>query len=117
MDDFGPPFVRSLRISASTASARASGSGGHGARILQAPPNHAHGVGRTDPVRVLPGLSDRPVDQAPHGAVREHQPVDLLKDQVRRLVPQRGSCNSFVTLRRLPPAITFLTARIHGSSG
>ena len=83
--------ARSSRISASTASARASGSGGNGVRILQAPPSHAHGVGGTDPVRVLPGLSGRPADQAPHGAVREHQPVDLPKDQIRRLAPQRGS--------------------------
>ena len=51
--------ARSSRTSASTASARASGSGGNDARILQAPADHAHGVDEADPVRVLPGLYGR----------------------------------------------------------
>ena len=54
--------VGSSRISASTASTRASGSGGNRARILQVPVDHAHDVDEADPVRVLPGVSDRPVD-------------------------------------------------------
>ena len=48
MDDLALPFVRFPGRRASTAAARASGSGGSGTRVLQAPPDRTHGMGGAD---------------------------------------------------------------------
>ena len=41
--------------------------------------------------RSLPGLLGGLVDQAAHGVVGEHQPVDLLADQIGRFAAQGGA--------------------------
>ena len=82
---------------------------GNGARILQVPADHAHGVDEADLVQILQGLSGRPVDQAPHGVMREHQLVDLLEDQIRGLAPQRGSRSGLLLLERFSLSLTHYT--------
>ncbi len=50
-----------------------------------------HGVHEGYSVGILPGLAGGLVDQASHGVVGEHEPVDLLVDQVGRLAAQGGA--------------------------
>ena len=50
------------------------------------------------PVGVLPGLLGGLVDQAAHRVVGEHEPVDLLVDEIGRLAAQRGTGSEDVGL-------------------
>lgn len=86
---------------------RRSGSVGNGIRVLQASPDHMHGVGRTDFSRILPSLSSSSVDQASDSVMREHQPVDLLEDQFRSLAPQRCSRSQKMGLNLIVSVLDF----------
>ena len=80
---------RAARISSITPAGRSSGREGAG---IDVPATHgADGVHEGKPVGILPGLLGGLVDQASHGAVGEHQPVELLEDEIGRLAAQGGA--------------------------
>ena len=81
--------TRSSRISSITPAGRSFG--GKGAGIDDPATHDADGVHEGYSVWILPGLVGGLVDQAAHGVVGEHEPVDLLVDEVGRLAAQGGA--------------------------
>src|SRR5579859_2249882 len=77
--------TRSWRISASTASWNAFfARGGNSAIERQLAANHPDGVNEGEPVRIFARFQRRFMHQAPHGKVRQQEPVEFLAYQVRR---------------------------------
>ena len=64
--------------------------GGGNARVLATAAHDPHGVDERKAVRVLVHLARRLMDQTPHGVMRQHQPMDLLQHQIRRLAQDRA---------------------------